>query len=167
MTALDVRPARVNELPLCSALLQESARWAIEQGIPLWDEASLTVEALTRSYHPAEFRLGWLEGEPVATMALQREDPLFWPEANPGEALYLHKLAVGRAYAGRGLAQAMLRAGLAEARSLNLPFLRLDTAADRPKLRALYEDFGFQSRGERQVGVYRVVLYELTVEPQR
>ncbi len=159
MTALEVRVA-AGELPRCSALLQESARWAARRGMALWDEASLTVEALTAVYDPSEFRLGWLDGEPVATMVLQREDRLFWPDAAPGEALYLHKLAVSRAHAGRHLARGMLAAALQEVRAVGRPYLRLDTAADRPKLRGLYEDFGFQSCGERLVGEHRVVLYE-------
>lgn len=159
---LEVRPAG-DQLERCSALLIESARWARARGMPLWPEAQLSVAALTRHYRPEEFRLGWLNGEPVATMVMQREDRLFWPRAQAGEALYLHKLAVSRAHAGQGLAQAMLRAAVEETRAAGRPFLRLDTAAERPKLRAIYEDFGFQERGERELRGFRAVLYELRV----
>lgn len=163
MHAFELRLARPDEFRLCSALLVGSARWASQNGMPIWPEERLTVDALTRQYLPDEFYLGWYGDEAVATMVLQRQDPLFWPDAPEGEALYLHKLAVSRAHAGQGLAQAMLRAAVEETRAAGRPFLRLDTAAEQPRLRAIYQDFGFQERGERDLSGFRAVLYELRV----
>lgn len=40
------------------------------------------------------------------------------------------------------------------------PWLRLDTATARPKLRALYETFGFQDMGQRTVKGFDVTLYQ-------
>ena len=61
------------------------------------------------------------------------------------------------------MARLLLAEAVQETRRTGVPYLRLDTASDRAKLRALYEDFGFQNVGERQVGAYHVVLYSLNV----
>ncbi len=39
--------------------------------------------------------------------------------------------------------------------------LRLDCAADRPKLCRFYEDYGFRRVGRRMVGWYDAAFYEL------
>jgi hypothetical protein len=39
-------------------------------------------------------------------------------------------------------------------------YLRLDTDASRPKLRRLYEGFGFEFHSFRQVGAYYVARYQ-------
>ncbi|MNC95693.1 hypothetical protein D3C83_128760 [compost metagenome] len=50
------------------------------------------------------------------------------------------------------------------ARSLGRRWLRRDCDADRPKVRALYERFGFRLHSYRQVGSYYVARYELPVD---
>jgi hypothetical protein len=41
-----------------------------------------------------------VDGEPAATLTLPLDDPFFWGE-RPPDAVYLHKLAVRRAFAAR------------------------------------------------------------------
>ncbi|EPD4280631.1 GNAT family N-acetyltransferase [Escherichia coli] len=41
---------------------------------------------------------------------MSAEDPEFWPDALKGEAAYLHKLAVRRTHAGRGVSSALIEA---------------------------------------------------------
>ena len=48
---------------------------------------------------------------------------------------------------------------VSHARSLGKRYLRLDTDASRPKLRELYERFGFQFHSFREVGPYYVARY--------
>ena len=81
-------------------------------------------------------------------MYLHDEDRLFWPHVSPGEAFYIHRLAVAREFAGRGYAHAMLDWAVSEARSKGRPFLRLD-CEPRAKLLALYRERGLQPRGFR------------------
>ena len=75
-------------------------------------------------------------------MYLHNADTLFWPQDPPGEAFYVHRLAVARNFAGRGFANAMLRWAEAETLNQGRRFLRLD-CEPRPKLLALYQKAGF------------------------
>jgi hypothetical protein len=49
------------------------------------------------------------------------------------------------------------------ARELGRPLLRLDCEAARPRLRAIYERFGFSHHSDFSAGPYRVARYELRV----
>ena len=89
---------------------------------------------------------------------------MFWPNAMPGEALYVHRLAVRRAHAGTGLARCLLDWSADEARRHGCRFLRLDTEL-RPRLLALYEAAAF-FRYDREpvvVGGHCVVRFQRTV----
>ncbi len=140
---------------LIAAALQLKAR-----GEPLWPESSLTPQRLARHYPPDGWRVAWRGGTPLACLCLLDTDPLFWPDDAPGEALYLHKLAVHPAAQGQGLSALLLREAVRETGERGRPWLRLDTATARPKLRALYETFGFQDMGQRTVKGFDVTLYQ-------
>lgn len=161
MSTLEVRPIAEGELPTFSAILQGVARELFERGMGLWTPEKLAPEYLLKYYRVDEMRLGEWQGQPVATMILQEEDALFWPELTGRDTLFVHKVAVDRAFAGRGFAVALLNAARDEALARGKAFLRLDTAAARPKLRALYEGYGFQFVDERDMGKYTVARYEL------
>jgi GNAT superfamily N-acetyltransferase len=75
-------------------------------------------------------------------MLLQRCDPVFWPDDSPGEALYLHKLAVLSHARGRGWSDRLIHWARARALESAVRFLRLD-AAPHLRLIALYEKHGF------------------------
>jgi len=161
---LEVRPVLDGrDLDNFARLLLEAARWLEEKGEPMWRPDELTPDALLAKYRPEEMRLGWLQGETVAAMVLQDEDPFFWPDVPAGESLFVHKLAVARLYAGRGLSHAMLDAAREHAEALDRAFLRLDCAAYRPGLRGVYERYGFRYVGRRLVGPFDTAFYELEV----
>ncbi len=148
------------ELTRFSTLLQTVAAGLEAEGRTLWRADELTPEKLMRNGLEACF-LGFWQGEPVVGLILQDSDPDFWPDDPPGEALYLHKLAVHPEWQGRGLAHAALEFARNLALALGKRSLKLDTASDRPKLRDLYERYGFTALGERTVGRHEVTLYRL------
>ena len=147
-----------------SGLLIAAALHLKTRGEPLWPENSLTPERLARHYPPECWRVAWRGDTPLACLCLLDADPLFWPDDTPDDALYLHKLAVHPDMQGQGLSDHMLRDAVRETRERGRRWLRLDTATARPKLRAIYEDFGFQHVGERTVGGFDVTLYQLRVQ---
>ncbi len=152
------------ELSIFSEILSETARWLEEKGQPLWSPSSLTPEKLLEHYPQGALYLGWLEGQAVATAVLLEQDPLFWPDALPQEALYLHKLSVARAWSGRGLGQQILDAARAETGQRGRRFLRLDTVSHNPALNEFYTKYGFARVAQDvQVGIYAVNLYQLEV----
>lgn len=83
------------------------------------------------------------------------------PECRQGESLFIHKLTAARRLKGRGAAVAMLDWAKARASEQERTYLRLDCAADRPKLCRFYEEYGFRRVGRRLVGPYDTAFYEL------
>lgn len=80
--------------------------------------------------------------------SLTRHDPDFWPEDSPGEAAYLHKLAVRRAFAGGRVTSAIFAFCAATARAWGCRALKLDCD---PTLRRLYLRAGFVQVDQRTV----------------
>ena len=159
---LDVRRVTTEEdLGRFSGVLREAAGWLEAGGRPLWTAEELAPAALLKCYDLREMRLGVLSGEPAAAMVVQERDGLFWPEVPEGESLFVHKLAAVRRLKGRGAAAAMLDRARAEASEQGRASLRLDCAADRPKLCRFYEDYGFRRVGRRTMGHYDAAFYEL------
>lgn len=146
-----------------SAILTASAEQLRARGQALWPPETLTPERLLKHYPQETWRVAWQDAQPVATYCLLPADPYFWPDDPPGQAFYLHKLGVHPAAQGRGLALELLRHAAGQTREAGMQWLKLDTAADRVKLRALYNEFGFQDVDERQVGAYFVVRMQMPV----
>jgi GNAT superfamily N-acetyltransferase len=67
---------------------------------------------------------------------------------------------VARRFKGQGVSTALLTWAVEHARALGRRYVRLDCDHSRPKLRELYERFGFQFHSYRQVGPYYVARYE-------
>ena len=134
------------------AILQDAVlRLKEEKGIDQWGLENVAWKALSCHYRPEDFYLALVDGEPAGTLALVDYDPAYWPQADKGEACFIHKLAVRRAYAGQGVADALLRFAVKEARKAGAATLRLDCRATRPELRRFYEARGFRFVGERRV----------------
>ena len=116
-----------------------------------------------RSRPPAtrrRFFLAFLGATAVGTMRLTDSDPDFWPEADPGEAVYLHRLAVRRSAAGGEVSFALLRHAAEIASARGARYVRLDVLSERSRLRAVYERFGFQFHSHHSVRGAHVARYQ-------
>ena len=131
------------------------------KGQLIWTADELAPGTLLERYDTAEMRLGVLTGEPVAAMVVQERDEFFWPDVVEGDSLFVHKLAAARRLKGQGAAVAMLNRARVMASEQERSYLRLDCAADRPKLCRFYEEYGFRRVGREMVGVYDTAFYEL------
>lgn len=158
-----IRPATSSDTTTISSILTEAARWLEQGGQVMWRDSELFPERIATDVAEGLFFLAEQDGVPAGTVKFQLEDPLFWPDQPMGEAAYVHRLAVRREVAGRGVSTALLSWAAERTRSLNRRYLRLDCEASRPKLRAIYERFGFRHHSDRQVGPYFVARYEMTV----
>jgi GNAT superfamily N-acetyltransferase len=136
---LQIRQATAEDVETVSAILREAAQWQEQAGMPLWREEHIGVAHILDDVRAGIFVLAEYQGESVGTMKFQLEDPLFWPGALEDEAAYVHRLAVRRRYAGMGVSIALLRWAVERTRALGRPYLRLDCAAARARLRAIYE----------------------------
>ncbi len=165
---LRIEQATTTDLDAVVAILQEAAQWLQSDGRPLWSAADFSHDRIHRDIQAGAYwvaRPGAEEGSGAAgAMRLDLEDPHYWPEIAPGTSLYLHKLAVRRAWAGQGVSTALLRFACQRAQALQRPYLRLDCVADRQGLRALYEGFGLVLHSEMQKGNWTVARYELAID---
>jgi GNAT superfamily N-acetyltransferase len=159
---LDLRLAAPEDALEVAEVLQEAARWITTWRSQLWDPEllgeSFTAPFITRG----EMLSARTEGRIAAVLILQPEDPLFWPDRAPGEAAYVHKLAVRRAYAGMGASAALIDHAEGLARAWDRPLLRLDC---HPDLAGFYGKLGFRRVDEidvnhPEVGPMRVARME-------
>ena len=156
-----IRVAAPLEAKLVSEILSEAAQWLEGRGIPLWSPEQVSLATISPEVQGGLYYLAWVRSTAVGTMRLTDSDPAFWPEAVPGEALYLHRLAVRRAAAGGELSSQLLRWAASYAAVSGARYLRLDCETFRHSLRGVYERFGFQFHSERVVRRAVVARYQL------
>ena len=84
--------------------------------------------------------------------------------AREAVAAYVHRIALRRAWAGRGVPRVLLAWCAQQAQALGCGYLRLDCDAERLKLRELYEGLKFRCHSERNVGRHTVARFERTVQ---
>lgn len=159
-----IREASAADARLIADTLTEAAKW-VEQldGTIMWVEGELEEDRVRAEVHAGMFVVAEIEGQIAGALRFQLEDRLFWPDLDARDSAFVHRLAVRRAFAGRGVSIALLEWTVDRARMLGKRYLRLDCDADRPHLRAFYERFGFRLHSYRQVGSYYVSRYELQI----
>jgi GNAT superfamily N-acetyltransferase len=135
-------------------VLCEAARWLEQSGIAMWQDDELIPSRIAADVDARLFFIAECDSEAAGVVKFQLEDQQFWPDVPRGESAFVHRLAIGRGFAGRGISSALLSWALERAQSLHRDYLRLDCEASRPKLRAVYESFGFVHHSDRQVGPY-------------
>ena len=160
---IQVRQATPSDVQDISSVLLEAARWQEEQATPLWKLDELAAPSTLADVHGGLFYIAQCDGHAAGVVRFQLEDQLFWPDVPSGESTYIHRLAVRRDFAARGVSTALLEWAVVQTHVLRRRFLRLDCDARRPRLRAVYERFAFRHHSDRQVGPYYVARYEYPV----
>jgi GNAT superfamily N-acetyltransferase len=158
-----IRQATPQHAEAVSNVLKEAARWLSESGMPMWPEEEMGVERILPDINAGLFFLAEYSGNAAGTMKFQMDDPIVWPDALPQQATYIHRLAVRRRYAGTGLSKMLLQWGVKQTQLLGREYLRLDCHTFRPRLRAMYEHFGFRHHSDVLVGTLHLSRYEYDV----
>lgn len=159
-----VRPATSADADAILDTLAEAARWIEElDGTIMWVEGELEDECVRAEAGAGMFVVAEIDGRVAGAVRFQLDDRLFWPDLDDSESAFVHRLAVRRAFAGQEISTALLEWAVDRARSLGKRYLRLDCDAERSRLRAFYERFGFRLHSYRQVGSYYVSRYELQI----
>jgi predicted N-acetyltransferase YhbS len=159
---VNVRRARREDADTVAALLDEATAWVNELGFSQWplpfprDELAAAIDRGEVYVVEAE------DGDAVATVTMLHDDPMYWGD-RPPDAFYVHKLAVRRDQAGRGIGAAVVEWANAEAAEAGRDFLRVDCLGDNPGIRDYYEGLGFQHRGDLVLGGRNMSLYERSV----
>jgi GNAT superfamily N-acetyltransferase len=158
---MNIQKAHDSDAPGIAFVLQEAAQWLASAGRALWSPAEIGNERVLRDVSAGLFYLA-REGEQLAgVMKFELEDPYFWPEVAPGTSAFIHKLAVRRAWAKKGVSTELLSFARARTQTLGRPYLRLDCVADRRGLRNLYEQFSFALHSVVHKGTASFARYEL------
>ena len=145
-----------------AGLLDEATVWVNDLGFSQWP-LPFPRDQLAGAIERGEVYVVESEdGEAVATVSMLPDDPLYWGD-QPPDAYYVHKLAVRRDQAGRGVGAAVVEWANAEAAEAGREFLRLDCLGDNPGIRDYYEDLGFEHRGDVVLDGRTISLYERSV----
>jgi GNAT superfamily N-acetyltransferase len=156
--SVSIRNAVESDTEEVSSVLQEAAQWLSDQGMPMWKADALGPETIAKEisdFHVAEF-----DRRIAGVIKFQTEDEFFWPDVPGGESAFVHRLAVRRRFAGRGVSTALLDFAVRTAGALGKNYLRLDCATDRSKLRGFYEAYGFVHHSDYFASPFHVARYE-------
>jgi len=157
---IEIRQAQPADARIVEEVLVEAATWVDALGVVMWDEDELDRARIAEEVGGGQFFIACVDGEAAGVIRFQLEDRLFWPDLSQDASAFVHRLAVRRRFKGQGVSQALLAWSVIRARALGKRHLRLDCDESRPKLRALYEGFGFRFHSFRHVGAYYVARYE-------
>jgi GNAT superfamily N-acetyltransferase len=158
---VNVRLARDDDVALIAEMLDEATAFVATVGFVQWP-VPFPEDELRQRIRQRELYVVDEDDEPAATFTLLWDDPFFWGE-RPPDAVYVHKFAVRRTFAGRRLGERILDWVDATAAAAGRAFVRLDTLRDDAGIRRYYERLGFDYRGEQDDPRFPVVLYERCV----
>ena len=160
---IQVCQAEIGDEGTVSSILAEASNWLESRGMGMWHARELSPARISSDVASGLFFLGKYAEQAVGTIKFQLSDPEYWPDVPQTEAAFIHRLAVRREFAGGCVSSALLRWAVQRTGSVGRRFLRLDCEASRPKLRGIYERFGFRHHSDREVGPFFVARYELEV----
>lgn len=158
---MNIRQAHSSDAPMIASVLQEAAEWLAADGRALWSAAEIGGERVLMDVTKGLFHGACQGNQWIGVMKFELEDAHFWPEVLPGTSAFLHKLAVRRNWAKKGVSTELLSYARVRAQRLGRTHLRLDCVAERQGLRKLYEDFGFSLHSVVRIGTCSYARYEL------
>jgi len=159
---VNVRRAQQEDAVTVAGLLDEATVWVNDLGFSQWPLPFPRDQLAAAIGRGEVYVVESEDGEGVATVSMLPDDPEYWGD-QPPDAFYVHKLAVRRDQAGRGIGAAIVEWANAEAAEAGREFLRLDCLADNPGIRDYYEDLGFEHRGDLVLDGRKMSLYERPV----
>lgn len=159
---IEIVQAAPNQVLEVSGILQEVAVWLENKGIKLWEANELAPEKIENQVIKGMFWLAKVNGEIAGCLRFQTEDMEYWDDIPHSDSAFVHRVAVKRKFAGKGVAIALLDWAKLQAKLLNKKYLRLD-CDQRQKLILFYESQGFKFHSEKIRTPYTVNRYEFEV----
>jgi GNAT superfamily N-acetyltransferase len=163
---MNIEQAQPLDVPAIASVLHEVEQWLASDGRSLWSAAEISPERVLRDVGAGFFHVARDGGQLAGVMKFELEDAYFWPEIPPGTSAFVHKLAVRRAWAKKGISAELLSYARTLAGRVGCAHLRLDCVADREGLRNLYEGFGFMLHSVVQKGRTTYARYEIPSPPR-
>ncbi len=143
-------------------LWRRSAEWLLSNGIVQWRPEHFHPDnVLAFLSDGSDVYVAELDQVAVGTYVITWSDPVIWEELDDGESGYIHRFAVNRAYKGRGIGQALIRAAVNQIKQKGKKRVRLDCMADNPRLNRYYRELGFRFVRRLDASGWSANLYEL------
>ena len=136
-----IQPAEMDDLPIIQQLFEEAITFQKKNHYIGWENYDL-------SYIKADIQQKLLfkiidQKDILCIFSVCYKDPLIWREKDNGNALYLHRVVLNRAFQGQKLFKEVLQWAVEHASMLELTFIRMDTWADNQKIIDYYIGYGF------------------------
>lgn len=156
---IEIVQANPNQGAEVSDTLQEVAVWLENKGLKMWEANELAPADVENQVKNGMFWLAKIGDEFAGCVRFQTEDNEYWDDVPHTDSAFVHRVAVKRNFAGKGVAIAMLDWAKSHAKLLNKRYLRLD-CDQREKLVEFYEGQGFKFHSEKIRTPYTVNRYE-------
>jgi GNAT superfamily N-acetyltransferase len=157
-----VRKATEADIPVIESIILEAVLFMETLAKPFWDRKKAKWSDISKYFDVSDFYIAYVDGKDAGCMALVDIDAMFWPHIEKGKSLYIHRLAIRRAYAKKGVSTALINYAKRQAVRRGINEVRLDTNADEASagLHRLYEREGFTFIGKQfMFNKFDVALY--------
>src|ERR1044071_7580765 len=105
MDGITIRQATPADVAIVDQMIREAAAWVDALGVVMWEDGELDAGRIRDEVTSGMFFLAVISGEVAGAIRFQLEDQLFWPDRPAGEAAFVHRLVVRRAFQGGGAAR--------------------------------------------------------------
>ena len=105
---IQIKQASESDIAVIVDILEDAVMWTDSINLPLWSKERVQWEQLSKNFNALDFYIACLDGKPAGCMAVVDHDPMFWAEIPKDESLFIHKVAVKRFAAGKGLSGALI-----------------------------------------------------------
>lgn len=156
-----IKQADENDILTIEKILLDAVMWMKKSKMQnQWNEDSIKWNFLSSDYQINNFYIDYQNGIPAACIAITDLDQKYWSEIPQKKSLYIHKLAVKRAFSGKGISKELINYAKKLSLKNGADSLRLDCDLQRNKLRTLYESEGFMYVATKKSGNnYDMALY--------
>jgi GNAT superfamily N-acetyltransferase len=148
---MQIRQANPDDASMVANVLACAAAELVQRGAALWTSEEVSEPVVANHVGQGMYYVGFDDDGVIGVFRFQLNDPTFWPEIAEGSSAFLHKMAVHPSRQGHEAAQLLLGYAIELARQHGRRYLRLDCASGRPKLRGIYERFGFRHHSEKEL----------------
>lgn len=136
-----VTRADANDLPAIYQLFEEAIHFQKVNNYIGWT-------SYDKAYIQADVQQGLLfkllhDGMIVCIFSICYSDPIIWREKENGDAVYLHRIVLNRAFKQVRVFKQVLAWAICHAREMQFTRIRMDTWADNEKIIGYYTSYGF------------------------
>jgi GNAT superfamily N-acetyltransferase len=148
---MQIRQANPDDASMVANVLACAGAELAQRGAALWTSEEVSEPVVAKHVGQGMYYVGFDDDGIIGVFRFQLDDHTFWSEIADGSSAFVHKMAVHPSRQGHEAAQQLLSYATELAKRHGRRYLRLDCASGRPKLRSVYERFGFRHHSEKEL----------------